>query len=202
MKLQKPHFVSLIAAILALTTSSVQAHTGHGTSSLFEGLIHPFGLDHLLAMIAVGLWSVFSLPAGKTWKGPATFVGALIVSALIGATGFNVPFLESLIAGSVVLFGVMLIMAFKRLPDTLGLVLIAAAAALHGLAHGAEAPVAGATGFAGYAAGFLLTTAALHGIGILMGRGLLKQFYQHTQVLAGGIGLSLGGAGMVLLSQV
>jgi len=202
MKIQTRHIVTLFATTLALTATSVQAHTGHGTNSLFEGLVHPFGLDHLLAMVAVGLWSAFSLPAGKIWMGPATFMGALIVSALVGAAGFSVPFLEYMIAASVVLFGVMLIIAFKRLPSGLGLSLIAAAAALHGLAHGAEAPAGGLTDFASYAAGFLLTTAALHGTGFLMGRALLKQYSQRAQLLAGGIGLGLSGAGMVLLSQV
>lgn len=210
MKLKIRHMFPLFALILTLTATSVQAHTGHGTSSLFEGLVHPFGLDHLLAMVAVGLWSAFSLPAGKVWMGPATFMGALIVSALVGATGFSVPFLEYLIAASVVLFGVLLMFAFKRLPNLSGLTFIAAAAALHGLAHGTESPVAGSgafsqltqiTPFILYAGGFLLTTAALHGAGFFVGRALLKQFSQRTQVLAGGIGLSLSGAGMVLLSQ-
>ena len=67
---------TLLSAALATTALAAQAHTGHGTSSLMEGLAHPFGLDHLLAMVAVGVWSVSALPAGKadkfmehTWQG-------------------------------------------------------------------------------------------------------------------------------------
>ena len=65
-----------IAALLGLLAcaGAAQAHTGHGTSSLFEGLVHPLGADHLLAMLAVGLWSATTLPAGKVWQGPATFM--------------------------------------------------------------------------------------------------------------------------------
>ena len=84
----------LLAAVLASTAFAAQAHTGHGTHSLMEGLVHPFGLDHLLAMVAVGVWSVSALPAGKAWQGPATFLLALVISAALGAAGATVPYLE------------------------------------------------------------------------------------------------------------
>ena len=109
--------------------------------------------------MAVGVWSVSALPQGKAWQGPAAFLVALVASAALGAAGVTVPFLEQAIALSVVLFGLMLVAARRSVPAVLGLGLIAAASSLHGLAHGAETP---ATGFAGYAAGFLLTTATLH----------------------------------------
>ena len=97
-------------AALALISTAAQAHTGHGTTGLFEGLVHPLGLDHLLAMLAVGLWSVSALPAHKAWWGPATFMASLILSAALGAAGLAVPYLEHLISLSVVLFGVMLVL--------------------------------------------------------------------------------------------
>ena len=81
-------------ALMAGVASTAQAHTGHGTHSLMEGLVHPFGLDHLLAMVAVGVWSVSALPQGKAWQGPATFLLALVASAVLGAAGLTVPFLE------------------------------------------------------------------------------------------------------------
>lgn len=124
-----------------------------------EGLLHPFGADHLLAMMAVGIWSVTALPAHKAWQGPATFMLALVLSAMLGASGVTIPYLEHAIALSVSLFGLMLVLSSQAVPKAFGLGLIAVAASLHGLAHGAETPE---TGFAGYAAGFLLTTAILH----------------------------------------
>ena len=141
---------SLFTAALATTALAAQAHTGHGTHSLMEGLAHPFGLDHLLAMVAVGVWSVSALPQGKAWQGPATFLLALVASAALGAAGVSLPFLEQGVALSVVLFGAMLVLARQPLPAALGLGLVAAAASLHGLAHGSETPE---TGFAGYAVG-------------------------------------------------
>ena len=61
------------AALLMGLAGAAQAHTGHGTHSLMEGLAHPFGLDHLLAMLAVGVWSVSALPQGKAWWGQPCF---------------------------------------------------------------------------------------------------------------------------------
>lgn len=164
-----------------------------------EGLVHPFGLDHLLAMVAVGVWSVSALPAHKAWQGPATFLLALVLSAVLGASGVTLPYLEHAIALSVVLFGAMLIVAAKPMPKTFGLGLIAAAASLHGLAHGAETP---ATGFAGYAAGFLLTTAVLHLGGVGVGLGIRRKLAARSGVVLGGLGTALGFAGVYLFSQV
>ncbi len=190
---------SLLMAVLCLGSTAAQAHTGHGTSSLFEGLVHPFGLDHLLAMVAVGVWSVSALPVRKTWLGPATFMLALILSAVVGAAGLTVPYLENLISLSVVLFGAMLIVSRTRLPVNIGLALIAVAAALHGLAHGAETPT---TGFIGYAAGFLLTTAALHLGGVATGLAIRRRFAEQENWLLRLLGFGCGGAGVYLLSQM
>ena len=190
----------LIAAILlAGMASAAQAHTGHGTSSLFEGLAHPFGADHLLAMVAVGVWSVSALPAGKAWWGPATFLLALIASAALGATGVTVPYLEHAISLSVLLFGLMLAFARRSMPLAAGLGLVAAAASLHGLAHGSETP---ASGFAGYAAGFLVTTAALHIGGVGIGLAIQRLMTERRGVALSGLGAALGGAGLYLFAQL
>jgi urease accessory protein len=187
----------LIAACAVSTEAS--AHIGHENLSLVEGLTHPFGLDHLLAMVAVGVWSVSALPAHKAWQGPATFMLALVLSAALGASGVTLPFLEHAIALSVVLFGAMLVVAAQPLSTAWGLGLIAAAASLHGLAHGAETP---ASGFAGYAAGFLMTTAALHLGGVGVGLGIRRWLAARSGVVLGSLGMVLGLAGTVLFSQV
>ena len=199
---------SASAASLLLVAGAAQAHTGHGANSLFEGLVHPLGLDHLLAMVAVGVWSVMALPAQRAWRGPASFMLALAGSAALGAMGVTLPLLEHLVSLSVVLFGVMLAVGsqqslVQKLPVPAGLALIALAASLHGLAHGAEAPGAGSvTSFAVYAAGFLLTTAVLHVGGMLAGRGLRRSLAGRTHVALTGLGAVLGGAGFYLFSQV
>ena len=187
----------LIAACALSTGAS--AHTGHGTESFMEGLVHPFGLDHLLAMLAVGVWSVSALPAQKAWQGPATFLLALVLSAVLGAVGVTLPYLEHAIALSVSLFGLMLIVAAKPLPKTFGLGLIAVAASLHGLAHGAETPE---TGFAGYAAGFLLTTAVLHVGGVGVGLGIRRWLAGRSGTVLATLGGTLGLAGAYLFTHV
>lgn len=164
-----------------------------------EGLAHPFGLDHLLAMVAVGVWSVAALPAQKTWQGPATFLLALVLSAVLGAGGVTLPYLEHAIALSVALFGAMLIGAAKPLPQGWGLGLIAMAASLHGLAHGAETPQ---TGFAGYAAGFLLTTVVLHGGGVGVGLGIRRWLAGRSGTVLATLGGTLGLAGAYLFTHV
>lgn len=194
-----PHFIraTVLTGLLA-AAGAAQAHTGHGTSGLYEGLAHPLGADHLLAMLAVGIWSVCALPARQTWQGPATFMLSLMLSAALGAAGLSLPFLEQMIALSVVLFGVMLVLSRTRLPVGLGLGLVALAASLHGLAHGAETP---ATGFVTYAAGFLATTAALHFGGVAAGFGIRKALADKANWAMTGLGTLCGGAGLYLLAS-
>ncbi len=200
MKCIAPQLIRATALLGLLAASgAVQAHTGHGTSSLSEGLAHPLGADHLLAMLAVGLWSISALPAGKVWWGPATFLLALIVSAALGAAGLSVPFLEQLISLSVVLFGVMLLLTRVRVPATLGLGFVALAAFLHGLAHGAETP---ATGFETYAIGFLVTSAMLHLGGMAFALGIRKFLATKANWVMIGLGSLFSASGLYLFSQI
>lgn len=184
---------------LSLAAGLAQAHTGHGTSGLAEGLAHPFGADHMLAMVAVGIWSVSALPAQKAWWGPATFMATLMLSAALGTAGWSLPFLEPLISLSVVLFGAMLVASRIKMPVALGLGLVALAASLHGLAHGAETPEAG---FAAYALGFLATTATLHFGGLTIGLGIRKYLTDKSTWVLTSLGTLCGGAGLYLFSQL
>lgn len=189
----------IFAALLTIAAGAAQAHPGHGTNSLLEGLVHPFGFDHLLAMVAVGVWSVSALPAHRAWQGPAIFLLALIVSAALGVQGVDVPFLEQGISLSVVMFGAMLLLAHLAIAPSMGLCLIAVAASLHGLAHGSEAPE---NGFFGYAAGFLITTAVLHIGGISIGLSIKHWLGERSRVVLGGIGGILSAAGLYLFGQL
>ncbi|MBQ0944140.1 HupE/UreJ family protein [Ideonella sp. 4Y16] len=183
--------LALVALLAAATAAS--AHTGHGTHSLMEGLAHPLGADHLLAMLAVGVWSAAASGRAR-WAGPGVFLGGLLAGALLGAAGLALPLTERAIALSVAVFGAMLL-AGDRLPRQAGLALIAAAATLHGLAHGAELPAGGL--FATYAAGFIATTAVLHAAGLGLGE-VLRRLHAAAWRLAGA---SLGLAGLLLLAR-
>lgn len=164
------------AGLLALSGAAV-AHTGHdhGVAGLMAGLTHPLGgTDHLLAMVTVGLWSAAAFPAGRRAWVPAAFVAALALGALVahGAPGpVGATPLELLIAASVVLLGVLLVLA-RRLPVAAGLAITVAAGLAHGLAHGLEA--VGDVSFAAYVAGFVLASGALHATGLAAGAWLLR----------------------------
>lgn len=169
----KTQFVRVASmAILMLGAASAHAHPGHGTQDFAAGLAHPFGgLDHLLAMIAVGVWSAAGLPAGRRATGPGVFLAMLLVGALAAKVGIQLPGVEVAIAASVAVLGAMLLMGTRcgLLP---GLLLIATAALFHGLAHGAE--MLSGQAFAAYAGGFVLGSTALHGAGLVAGATLAR----------------------------
>ena len=155
-------FVALAMAIGA--ASAAHAHTGaEHALSFASGFAHPWtGLDHLLAMVAVGLWA--GLNGGRAlWAWPAAFVGVMLAGGILGIAGVAVPFVEPGILASVVVLG-LLVLAAARLPVAAGAVLVAVCALLHGHAHGAELPSGGAA--ATYAAGFVVATALLHAVGL------------------------------------
>ena len=177
-----------VAAALTLATGIAQAHEGHGAFDLAAGLAHPFaGFDHLLTMIAVGIWSAAVLPAAQRLAGPAFFLLALLAGALIGAQTGAGAYIEPGVVLSVALFGVLLL-ARRQLPAAAGLALVAAAGALHGVAHGAEW-VAG-TSFAAYAAGFMLGSALLHAAGLVAGTWLARVPVWVWRVQAAGLGVA------------
>jgi urease accessory protein len=190
------------AAAIALSCGATlaHAHTGHGTASLLQGLAHPLAPDHLLAAVAVGLWSARALPAGRRWQGPAVFLAALVAAALAGHAGTALPFVDQAIAASVMLFGAMLALTWRGAAGSpaRGLLLVGAAAALHGLAHGAEASGAA---FAAYASGFLATTALLHAGGVCAGLALQRVRASLAERIALALGAGLGAAGLYLLGS-
>jgi urease accessory protein len=157
-----------IAAALILLASAgpAFAHTGHGASSLMQGFAHPLGgLDHLLAMVAVGLYAAM-LGGRALWLVPAAFLGTMALGGALGVAGYALPYTEIGIAASVIVLG--LAIAFRiSLPTIAAMALAGLFAIFHGHAHGAEMPqtVAGYE----YAAGFLFATALLHGVGIGIG---------------------------------
>jgi len=155
-----------IAAAL-LTPSLAYAHTGvGGTSGVVDGLLHPLtGIDHMAAMIAVGLWAI-QCGGRAVWAVPLSFVTVMASSSLIGAAGIALPFVEPGIAASVLILG-LLIVAAIRLPLAASMALVGLFALFHGYAHGTEMPETAAG--AAYGIGFVLSTGLLHALGIVVG---------------------------------
>ena len=151
-----------------LLPSLAQAHPGmpghaHGFTN---GLIHPLlGLDHVCAMVAVGLWA--SQRGGRAvWLVPLVFVAVMTAGGMLGMAGIQLPLVEAGIVVSVLILGV-LIAAAVRLPLTASAFIVGTFAVFHGLAHGAEMPSA-ASGV-NYALGFIAATVGLHLCGIGLG---------------------------------
>lgn len=182
----------LVLALSGLAGPAL-AHSGAGAVHGFEaGLLHPlFGLDHVLAMVAVGLWA--GLTGGRARLAyPLAFVGMMILAGLWGMSGAQLPGVEIGIAVSVVVLG--LAIAVKATPPlAAGAAACAIFAIFHGHAHGAELPD-GSSGLS-YAIGFVLATAALHGAGLGLA-GLLAVRAPLVARIAGG-GLALAGVAIL-----
>lgn len=165
------NFASSAAALMV--ASVAHAHPGHDgdhggglTWDFTGGALHPLGgLDHLLAMVAVGLWAA-QLGGRARWAVPAAFMAALAAGAGLGAGGTTFGWMEQAIAASVLALGLLVVTA-TRLSLATGMGLAALFALFHGLAHGAEMPAN--THGLGYGLGFLVATAALHAAGVGLG---------------------------------
>lgn len=158
----------LAAAVFALATAPALAHLDSAEHGSFAaGLTHPvFGLDHVLAMIAVGLWAAL-LGGRAVWTLPTAFVGAMVAGFILSLAGVPLPLVEPLILSSVIVLGAAVALALS-LPIGLSVLLVAAFGLCHGHAHGGEIGAADAFGYAG---GFVLASALLHGAGLLIGHG-------------------------------
>jgi len=163
--------VKLIAsafAVLIAGTLPAFAHLDPGTHGSFAaGLSHPFfGLDHILAMVAVGLWAT-TLGGRAIWLVPATFVGTMAAGFLLALAGANLPFVEPAILASVVGLG-LLVAAAVKLPVRIGMIVVGIFALFHGHAHGGEV---GAVTYLDYGLGFAVATVLLHAAGVGLGLG-------------------------------
>jgi urease accessory protein len=183
------------AAFLVLMSGAALAHPGHGDVSGFtHGFLHPLGgLDHVLAMVAVGLFAAH-LGGGALCLVPATFVAVMALGGTLGMAGIAVPFVETGIALSVVTLGLAVALRVS-VPLITAMALAGFFAVFHGHVHGAEMP-ADASGL-GYAAGFTLATALLHGAGIALGLAVAK----HGE-LSGRRAVQVAGGAMVIAGVV
>ena len=181
-------------SLLALTAVPVaHAHPGHGPADLAAGFSHPFtGWDHLLAMVAVGLWAAQA--GGRTrWLLPLSVVSAMLVGAAAGIAGLAPAGVDSLIVGSVLILG-LLVAGAVSLPPLFGCSLAALAGAFHGLAHGAEMPLQADS--IRFLAGMVAGTALLHAAGFF--GGLLAARHSRAIVRFAGVGVAAGGLALLL----
>jgi len=180
----------LVAALLALGAEPALAHEGEGAVGGFlSGLAHPiFGWDHVVAMVAVGLWGAF-LGAPAIWLLPVVFPLVMALGAALGILGVPLPAVETGIAASAVVLG--LVVAFQaRPPLWLAAVVVGVFAVFHGHAHGTELPQAANP--LTYAIGFVLATGLLHLLGIAFGL-LVRWPAGRLAVRAGGAAIALVG---------
>lgn len=198
----RSHTITTGAALgFALYAGMATAHPGHAhdatPSMLAAGLLHPLtGPDHLLAMLAVGLWAAMSCDRLSTalWT-PMGFAGLLFAGAVAGIAGMAVPAVEPLIMASLLVLG--LLLAWRvSLSRTASVALVSFFALFHGLAHGAELPPE--DGAALFIAGFMLSTLALHAIGLASGFAL-KRHAAWLSRLAGA-GVALYGAALLAMA--
>ena len=157
----------VVGTSLLLWAGSAWAHVERGQAAGFvTGLGHPWsGLDHVLAMVAVGLWGA-QLGNPAIWVLPVTFPMVMAMGAFLGLVGLPVPGVEVGIALSALLLGTM-ILGELRPPLAVAALLVGFFAIFHGHAHGTELP-AGQSGLL-YSMGFVMATGCLHGLGIAVG---------------------------------
>ena len=177
----------LIAVLLSLMASPAFAHLNpaeHG--SFAAGFTHPLsGADHILAMVAVGLWA--SMLGGRALViVPLSFVGVMLLGFVAALGGVSLPLVEPVILASVIVLGLLVAMAFRASTLTAALI-VGFFAFFHGYAHGGEI---GSAAFLSYGAGFALATALLHaagiGVGLAAGRMLQGRTGQVVMRIAGG----------------
>jgi len=157
-----------IILLAGLSAAPAFAHPGdhHAGASLALGFMHPIlGWDHLLAMLAVGLWAA-QQPKRVAWLMPLAFPAMMAVGAYSGVQGAALPWMEAGIAASVAALGLLIAFAV-RMPIAGGATIIALFGYVHGYAHGIEAPAGGT--LLGYGAGFIAATVLLHLVGLLAG---------------------------------
>jgi urease accessory protein len=194
MKNRLATFLALSVTMLAYVPIANAHSMGAEGAGFISGLAHPFmGLDHLLAMIAVGIWAA-QTGGSAVWRLPLSFIMMMAVAALISASGFNLPALEPMIAGSVVLLGLMAVFAI-RLPVNLSMLLVGVFAVFHGYAHGLEMPQASSAFL--YGSGLVLATALLHLLGVGLGRIAYRK-----HLLSRLSGLTIAIAGLYLATAV
>ncbi len=187
-----------LTALAALAPTLAFAHpgvAGHNHDFVY-GFAHPIGgIDHVLAMVAVGIFAA-NLGGRALWAVPLTFMGFMVVGGALGMFGVSLPFVEVGIALSIVVLGIAVAVKWNW-PLTAAMAMVGLFAVFHGHAHGTEMPL-DASG-ASYALGFVAATGLLHlvGIGIGFAIGKSGELYSHRVTQAGGVAVALAGVAVL-----
>jgi urease accessory protein len=186
------------AAFFVLFPAVALAHTGAAVAFGFaDGFWHPLGgLDHLLAMFAVGLLAA-RLGGRALWLVPGAFVVMMVVGALAGVAGLWLPGVEYAIGLSVIAIALPVAFALG-MPVALAMALVGVFAIFHGHAHGAEIPQDAAV--TSYVLGFAVSTALIHGAGVFSGRGFARLAKRELLLCASGASIAVVGVALVLLN--
>jgi urease accessory protein len=176
------HVLPVVALTLLATSGVASAHVGHPHQSFADGAVHPVtGLDHILAMIGVGLWAA-QLGGRAKWIVPAAFVGSMVIGGIVQWMGVNIPQVETGIATSVLVLGLLIATSFK-LPIWAASTVVGLFAICHGAAHAGEFEGSSAVL---YSVGFVIATAMLHAVGIALGLMMSKAKADAFVRVAGG----------------
>ena len=189
------HFQSLaMAAIIIAYASAASAHEGVGiTGGFSSGFMHPIlGWDHVIAMVAVGLWGAF-LGSPAIWVLPVVFPLVMAFGGALGVMGIPIPAVETGIAASAVVLGAMVAFAVRP-PIWVAAVIVGAFAIFHGHAHGTELP--SAANPLAYSLGFVIATGLLHLCGIAFGLAVRWPAGKIAVQAGGGI-IALAGVGFL-----
>lgn len=188
----------LLAAVLVLVPTAASAHPGvPHTHDFVHGFVHPLGgLDHVLAMIAVGLLAV-QLGGRALWFVPAAFVTAMTAAGVLGMSGGSIPYIETGIALSVLLLGAVVALRIG-MPVMTAVAMVAVFAVFHGYAHGIEMPINEIAAGGLYGAGFITATILLHGVGIAAGLMIARAPQGVRIVQTAGGAMAIAGVAMLL----
>jgi urease accessory protein len=179
--------------VLLLAAPPACAHTASPSGGFPGGFAHPlFGPDHVVAMVAVGLWGAFLGPPA-IFVLPIVFPLVMAAGGVLGILGAPVPGIEAAIAASAIVLGLM-VAAAARPPLWVAAALVGLFAIFHGYAHGAELPAG--TDAAAYSMGFVIATGLLHLAGICLG---LTVRWPAGRVGVRGTGAAIAGAGLLFL---
>lgn len=191
-----------LGAALILLAAGAQAHPGHvgghDSASMFVlGFVHPLtGIDHLLAMLAVGVWSalIHKTVRNAVWL-PAAFAALLLVGAALGLAGVTPPAVEPMVMASLVVLG-LFVASRLTLSNGPGFALVGFLAVFHGLAHGMELPQNSSA--LAFVLGFMVTTVTLHLAGLFVGFSIRDRDRWVSRVLGAGI----AGYGVLLFANL
>lgn len=198
MRLSRNALQLLMAIAAALLPALARAHVEEGSLGALDGFLHPIkGVDHLLAMLSVGIVSA-QIGGRSIWLVPAVFVLAMIGGGVMGLNQVLLPHVELGVALSVVALGLAIVFAESRSNVMLVMLFVAVFGALHGHAHGLEAPKSASPIF--YSFGFVVSTSLIHLVGVFVGFMVTERIrIRHASTC---LGCLVSGAGVYFLTTL